>query len=72
MFNNPRSRSWKALSLILLPAAAAGFVMLNLLIFDIPFEIPQFPQRTGVVPVAICGAAGFMMSGETRREMQND
>ena len=35
MLNNPQSRSWKTLSLILLLAAAAGFVMLNLLSFGI-------------------------------------
>ena len=72
MFNNPQSPSWKALGLILLLAAAAGFVMLNLLIFGIPFEILHFLRRTAVVPVAICGAAGFMMFGETRRARQND
>ena len=67
MFNNPQSPSWKGLTLILLLAAAVGFVLLNLLIFDIPFEIPQFLGKAAVVPVAICGAAGFMMFGETRR-----
>ena len=67
MFNNPQSPSWKALGLILLLAAAAGFVMLNLLIFDIPFEIPQFLRRAAVVPTAICGAAGFLMLRETGR-----
>ena len=72
MFNNPQSPSWKALGLILLLAAAAGFVTLNRLVFDIPFESPQFLWRTAVVPVAICGAAGFMMLREARRNRQDD
>ena len=35
MLNNPQSRSWKALSLILLLAAVVGFVMLNLFVFNL-------------------------------------
>ena len=60
------------MSLILLLAAAAGFVLLNLLIFDIPFELPHFLWRMAVVLTALCGAAGFLMIRETRRIGQND
>ena len=67
MFNNPQSRSWKALSLILLLAAVAGFVLLNLLLFEIPFGIPWFLGKTAFVPTALCGAAGFLMLRETGR-----
>ena len=72
MLNNPQSRSWKTLSLILLLAAAAGFVMLNLLSFGIPFEVPHLLGRTAVVPPALCGAAGFLMLRETRRARQDN
>ena len=72
MFNNPQSRSWKALGLILLLAATSGLVLLNLLIFHIPFEIPLFLRKAAVVPTAICGAAGFMMLREPRRAKQDD
>ena len=72
MLNNPQSRSWKTLSLMLLLAAAAGFVMLNLLMFGIPFEVPPFLRKTAVVPTAICGSAGFLMLRETRRTKQDN
>ena len=65
MLDNPQSRSWKALSLILLLATLAGFAMLNLLAFGIPFDLPPFLLRTGVVPTALCGVAGFLMLRET-------
>ena len=72
MFNNPQSRSWKALSLILLLAAVAGFVLLNLMVFNIPFDIPPFLWRMAVVPTALSGAAGFLMLRETRRARQDN
>ena len=72
MLNNPQSRSWQTLSLILLLAAAAGFVMLNLLMFGIPFEVPLFLGKTAVVPTALCGAAGFLMLRETRRARRDN
>ena len=72
MLNNPQSRSWKALSLILLLAAAAGFVMLNLLSFGILFDLHHLLRRTAVVPPALCGAAGFLMLRETRRARQDN
>ena len=73
MLNNPQSRSWKALSLILLLAAVAGFViMLNLAVFGTPFDLPRFLWRTAVVPTALCGAAGFLMLRETRRTRQDN
>ena len=72
MLNNPQSRSWKTLSLILLLAAVVGFVMLTLLIFAIPFRVPDLLWRTAVVPTALCGAAGFLMLRETRRAKQDN
>lgn len=72
MLQHPQSGSWKALGLILLLAAVAGFVLLNLLVFDIPLELPLFLRSMAVVPTALCGAAGFLMLRETRRSRQND
>ena len=72
MLDNPQSPSWKALSLILLLATLAGFAMLNLLAFGIPFDLPPFLLRTGVVPTALCGVAGFLMLRETRRARQDN
>ena len=72
MFNNPQSRSWKALGLILVTPAAAGYVLLNLEQFGIPFDLPLSLWKTAVVPTALCGAAGFLMLRETRRARQDD
>ena len=72
MLNNPQSRSWKALSLILLLAAVVGFVMLTLLIFYIPYGVPHLLRRAAIVPPALCGAAGFLMLRETRRTRQDN
>ena len=72
MLNNPQSRSWRALSLALLLAAAAGFVLLILLAFDFPFDVPWSLRKTGFAPTAICGAAGFLMLRETRRARQDN
>ena len=79
MLNNPQSRSWKALSVILLLAAVVGFVMLTLLIFYIPYgvphllhEVPHLLRRAAIVPPALCGAAGFLMLRETRRTRQDN
>ena len=72
MLHHHQSRSWKALGLTLLLAAVAGFVLLNLLVFDIPFGLPEFLWRMAVVLTALCGAAGFLMIRETRRAGRDD
>ena len=64
---NPQSTGWKALGWTLVLAAAAGYVVLNLAVFDIPFDVPGVVSRAAVVATADCGAAGFLMLNETRR-----
>ena len=56
----------------MLLASVAGLVMLNLSVFDIPFDLPRLLWRTAVVPTALCGAAGFLMLRETRRARQDN
>ncbi len=72
MLHHPQSRSWKALGLTLLLAAVAGFVLLNLSVFDVPFDLPSFLWRMAIVPTAVCGASGFLMLRETRRAKRDD
>ena len=72
MLDDPQSRTWKTLSLILVLATLAGFAMLNLLAFGIPFDLPWFLRKTAFVPTALCGAGGFLMLRETRRARQDN